>query len=99
MSKRNKFQYGIEIMINAAKSRKKEYELFKVAATNKEQLTHVYFFRAKIQECGLFISGLSNLVKAENKRRDKIEKFGEKKIGRPKKHSLSIKDINKYQYL
>lgn len=94
-----KFQYGIEIMVNAAKNRKKDYEAFKISAEKKGNVPHVYFFRAKIQECSLFISGLSNLIKAENKRIDRLEKFGEKKIGRPRKHSLTQKDINKYQYL
>lgn len=69
------------------------------AAIKDEKKQWECFFRGKKQMANFILNSLDNLINKENKRIDRVRKFGEKKVGRPKKHSITQKDVNKYAYL
>jgi hypothetical protein len=71
-------------------------KLIGTCITKKDRITASVCI-GRLQVLKMARSGINNIIKKEHKRQDRIEKFGEKKVGRPKK--LAQKIVNKYGYI
>lgn len=57
------------------------------------------FCNGKLQALTMAESGIANILKKEDNRRKRAEKYGPKKVGRKKKPAINQTQVNKYGWI